>query len=316
MKTVAEGLYRPNGLAIHKGTLYIAELSQISKIDDIEDKLDNPPKPTVIYTDLPKDEPHGWKFIGIGPDDKLYVPVGAARQQRAWPPDRHGQIRRIDLDGKDAEVDRARRAQHGRLRLAPDVSKQLYFSDNGRDWLSEDRAGRRAQSHHPGRPALRLRRIATSATSPIRNSAGARTATDSRAAGRPDRPAFGRPRPALLHRQRCSRRSTRTRSSSRVAARGIARVKFGGDVVAIFLNKDGTVKNDRAVHHRLHREQQLSRPSGRRGARWRMARCWCRTTSTARSTASATARPGWPAARDNDARPGRTRPGRFLLSEE
>ena len=33
-KAVAEGLYRPNGLAFHKGTLYIAELSQISKIDN------------------------------------------------------------------------------------------------------------------------------------------------------------------------------------------------------------------------------------------------------------------------------------------
>lgn len=65
IKTVAEGLYRPNGLAIHKGALYIAELSQVSKIENIENVLDKPPKPTVIYTDLPKDEAHGWKFIGI-----------------------------------------------------------------------------------------------------------------------------------------------------------------------------------------------------------------------------------------------------------
>jgi len=66
IKTVAEGLYRPNGLALHKGTLYIAELSQVSKIENIEDVLDKPPKPTVIYTDLPKDEAHGWKFIAVG----------------------------------------------------------------------------------------------------------------------------------------------------------------------------------------------------------------------------------------------------------
>ena len=30
----------------------------------------------MIYDKLPKDEAHGWKFIGIGPDNKLYVPVG------------------------------------------------------------------------------------------------------------------------------------------------------------------------------------------------------------------------------------------------
>ena len=76
VKAIAEGLYRPNGLAFHNGTLYIAELSQISKIDKIEDNLDKPPKPTVIYSNLPKDEAHGWKFIAIGPDNKLYVPVG------------------------------------------------------------------------------------------------------------------------------------------------------------------------------------------------------------------------------------------------
>lgn len=65
VKVLASGLYRPNGLAFHKGTLYIAELSKISKIENVEDKLDNPPKPTMIYDDLPKDEAHGWKFIGM-----------------------------------------------------------------------------------------------------------------------------------------------------------------------------------------------------------------------------------------------------------
>ena len=67
IKTIAEELYRPNGLAYHNGTLYIAELSQISKIDNVEANLDKPPKPTVIYKDLPKDEAHGWKFMVSAP---------------------------------------------------------------------------------------------------------------------------------------------------------------------------------------------------------------------------------------------------------
>src|SRR6516225_2886706 len=41
VKVVASGLYRPNGIVLHKGTLYIAELSQISKIENVEDQLDN-----------------------------------------------------------------------------------------------------------------------------------------------------------------------------------------------------------------------------------------------------------------------------------
>src|SRR6516165_2216228 len=77
VRVIAQGLHRPNGIALHNGTLYVAELSQISKIEKIEDNLDDPPKPTVIYSDLPKDEPHGWKYLTVGPDDKLYFNVGA-----------------------------------------------------------------------------------------------------------------------------------------------------------------------------------------------------------------------------------------------
>src|SRR5206468_7695357 len=37
IKVIASGLYRPNGLAFHDGTLYIAELSKVSKIEKVED---------------------------------------------------------------------------------------------------------------------------------------------------------------------------------------------------------------------------------------------------------------------------------------
>jgi glucose/arabinose dehydrogenase len=136
VKVIASDLYRPNGVAFKNGTLYIAELSQISKIDKIEDNLDNPPKPTVIYKDLPKDEAHGWKFIGIGPDNKLYVPVGQPGNN-VLHSDAHGQIRRINLDGSGAEVI----ARGVRNTVGFDwnpETKQLYFTDNGRDWMSED----------------------------------------------------------------------------------------------------------------------------------------------------------------------------------
>ncbi len=136
LKTVASGLYRPNGLAYHNGTLYIAELSQISKIDNVENVLDNPPKPTVIYKDLPKDEAHGWKFIAIGPDNKLYIPVGQPGNNVLHDED-HGQIRRINLDGTGREnVALGVRNSVG-FDWNP-VNHQLYFSDNGRDWMSED----------------------------------------------------------------------------------------------------------------------------------------------------------------------------------
>lgn len=136
VKVLASGLYRPNGVAFKNGTLYIAELSKVSKIDKVEDNLDNPPKPTMIYDNLPKDEAHGWKFIGIGPDNKLYVPVGQPGNN-VLHDDAHGQIRRMNFDGTGAEVI----AKGVRNTVGFDwnpENKQLYFTDNGRDWMSED----------------------------------------------------------------------------------------------------------------------------------------------------------------------------------
>jgi len=136
VKPIYSGLYRPNGLAFKDGALYIAELSRISKVEKIEDNLDNPPKPVVIYDDLPKDEAHGWKFLTIGPDDKLYFQVGAPCNI-CMPSPAHAQIRRINLDGSGAEVVTRGIRQIVGMDFSP-ITKQLYFTENSRDWLSED----------------------------------------------------------------------------------------------------------------------------------------------------------------------------------
>jgi glucose/arabinose dehydrogenase len=136
VKVIASGLYRPNGVAFHDGTLFIAELSKIDKIDKIEDNLDNPPKPTTIYDKLPKDEAHGWKFIAVGPDNKLYVPVGQPGNN-VLHDDAHGQIRRMNLDGSGAEVVAYGVRNSVGFDWNPET-KQMYFTDNGRDWMSED----------------------------------------------------------------------------------------------------------------------------------------------------------------------------------
>ena len=136
VKVLASGLYRPNGVTFHNGTLYIAELSKISKIEHVEDVLDNPSKPTVIYDNLPKDEAHGWKFIAIGPDNKLYIPVGQPGNN-VLHDDAHGQIRRINLDGTGSEVVALGVRNTVGFDWHPET-RQLYFTDNGRDWLSED----------------------------------------------------------------------------------------------------------------------------------------------------------------------------------
>jgi glucose/arabinose dehydrogenase len=135
VKVIASGLYRPNGVAFKDGTLYIAELSKVSKIEKVEDNLDSPPKPVMIYDKLPKDEAHGWKFIAIGPDNKLYVPVGQPGNN-VLHDDAHGQIRRMNLDGSGAEVYALGVRNTVGFDWNPE-NKQMYFTDNGRDWLSE-----------------------------------------------------------------------------------------------------------------------------------------------------------------------------------
>ena len=136
VKIIASGLYRPNGVAFKNGTLYIMELSQLSKIDNIEDNLDNPPKPTVILDGLPKDEAHGWKYIAIGPDNKLYFEIGQPCNN-CLPPEGYATMRRVNLDGSGMETI----AQGIRNTVGFDwhpTSKELYFTDNSRDWMSED----------------------------------------------------------------------------------------------------------------------------------------------------------------------------------
>ncbi len=133
---LVSGLYRPNGVAYKDGTLYIAELSQISKIENVEDQIDKSPKPVVIYNDLPKDEAHGWKYLAIGPDNKLYFEVGQPGNN-VLHDENHGQMRRINLDGSGAE----KIAFGIRNTVGFDwhpKTHDIYFTDNGRDWLSED----------------------------------------------------------------------------------------------------------------------------------------------------------------------------------
>src|ERR1700682_5685033 len=95
VKTIAKGLHRSNGVAFKDGALYVAELSRIIRFDDIENHLDNPPQPVVVFDALPKDEPHGWKYMRLGPDGKLYFQIGAPGNI-VMPPDTHAQIVRVD----------------------------------------------------------------------------------------------------------------------------------------------------------------------------------------------------------------------------
>ena len=99
--TVAKDLRNPNGVAFHNGNLYVAEVSRIIRFDDIDNNLQNPPEPVVIRDDFPTEGHHGWKFIAFGPDDKLYVPVGAPCNICKSKDDIFASITRMNPDGSN-----------------------------------------------------------------------------------------------------------------------------------------------------------------------------------------------------------------------
>lgn len=135
-KVIYEGLDWPNGLAFKNGTLYIAEHTKISKAEGIEDHLDNPPKLVTIYDKLGQERPHGWRYLAAGPDNRLYV-SNSSPCNICEPPPTHGQIRSIKLDGSDEQVV----ARGIRNTVGFDFNPkngQLYFTQNNRDWMSED----------------------------------------------------------------------------------------------------------------------------------------------------------------------------------
>ncbi len=137
VKTIAEKLFLPNGIEFYKGSLYVATPKDITRYDNIEASLDNPPKPVMVYDKLPGDVPHGWKFIKIGPDGKLYVPIGAPCNICEPDRDKYTRIIRMNLDGSGVET--VVKGMRNSVGFDWDPrTKDLWFGDNQRDWLTED----------------------------------------------------------------------------------------------------------------------------------------------------------------------------------
>lgn len=134
---IDEGLNMPNGVALRDGDLYVMEVNRLLRYDNIENHLDALPEPVVVYDHYPTDSHHGWKFIRFGPDGMLYIPVGAPCNICDEEDDRYASITRISYDGSGFDI-----FAHGvRNTVGFDwhpVTKELWFTDNGRDWLGDD----------------------------------------------------------------------------------------------------------------------------------------------------------------------------------
>ena len=135
--TVAQGLDTPNGIAYHKGSLYIAQVSRLLRLDNIDTHLSNPPKPVVLNDELPRFEHHGWRYIKFGPDGWLYMPVGAPCNICLREEPIFASIARMKPDGTGLEVFASGVRNSVGFDWHP-VTHELWFTDNGRDELGND----------------------------------------------------------------------------------------------------------------------------------------------------------------------------------
>ncbi|MBX9846455.1 MAG: PQQ-dependent sugar dehydrogenase [Xanthobacteraceae bacterium] len=137
-KVLLQGLTQPNGLAFKDGSLYVFAINKVFRYDNIEDKLDNPGTPVELTEayGLPDTVHHNWKYVDFGPDGKMYVQVGANCNICEINPGTHAQIRRYNADGTGMEIV----ARGVRNTVGFDwhpVTKELWFTDNGRDWAGD-----------------------------------------------------------------------------------------------------------------------------------------------------------------------------------
>lgn len=132
----AEGLTMPNGVALHDGALYVAEQKRLIRFPAAEASLDKPPQAEVVDAALPfKGALHSWKYLAVGPDGKLYVPVGAPCNVCDEPG--FGVILRMNTDGTGREVVASGVRNTVGFTWHP-TTRELWFTDNGRDMLGDD----------------------------------------------------------------------------------------------------------------------------------------------------------------------------------
>ncbi|MEL6670898.1 MAG: sorbosone dehydrogenase family protein [Bacteroidota bacterium] len=134
---IAEGLDQPLGVAFHQGTLFISDLDKIFRLADIESRLTDPPSLELVTDDLPADRWHGGKYLGVGPDEKLYVAVGAPCNICERDYEEYMHIRRMNLDGSGGEVYAKGIRNSVGFSWHP-TTGELWFTDNGRDFLGDD----------------------------------------------------------------------------------------------------------------------------------------------------------------------------------
>ncbi len=136
-RTLLSGRRLPNGVTWADGDLYVAELTRLIRLADIDHHLGNPPPPEILLDGLPDITHHGWKYLKQGPDGAFYFTLGAPCNVCLESDPRFASILRFDpASGQARPWARGVRNSVGFAWHPEDGS--LWFTDNGRDHLGDD----------------------------------------------------------------------------------------------------------------------------------------------------------------------------------
>ncbi|MGG5811404.1 PQQ-dependent sugar dehydrogenase [Falsiroseomonas sp. CW058] len=138
-RIVAQGLAQPNGVAMVGDSLYVMAINRVLRFDGIEARLDNPPAPADLTAafNLPPDQHHGWKFLTLGPDGRLYTNVGVPCNICEFDRDRFALLVSFNPDGSDRRIE-ARGIRNSVGMGHHPVTRELWATNNARDWLDND----------------------------------------------------------------------------------------------------------------------------------------------------------------------------------
>ena len=135
--TFASGLTMPSGLVLIGDDLYVGALDRVLRYRAIEKTFRDNPQPEIVTDELPDERHHGWKYLSVGPDGFLYVPVGAPCNICESEDPRFASILRMDPATGETTIYAAGVRNTVGLEWHPETG-ELWFSDNGRDWLGDD----------------------------------------------------------------------------------------------------------------------------------------------------------------------------------
>ena len=135
-RVVVDKLVQPSGVAYANGALYVMAIDKVLRYDGIATNPGVAPVDITAAFKLPVEQHHNWKYIAFGPDGKLYVPFGAPCNI-CEPAAEYAQIRRYNADGSGMEVI-ARGVRNTQGFAWHPESKEMWFTDHGRDWMGDD----------------------------------------------------------------------------------------------------------------------------------------------------------------------------------